>query len=120
MAVIDFATRDYILANLDEAFTVDVVQSICSRLNIHRGKYWANPNLGSRFYTLRRSKDVPRMVALVKQIADEALFGLVPSRLTSIVTIARQRVPSRIDLQIDVVRLTGEKQTVTYFVAVGG
>lgn len=120
MAAITLDTRDYVLTSLDEAFTVDVVQSILARLNIHRGKYWANPNLGSRFYTLRRSKDVPRMIALVKQIADEALAGLVPSRLSSITTVASQTVKSRIDIQIDAVRLTGEKQTIQYFVSVGG
>lgn len=120
MANINLETKDYVLTSLDDAFSLDVVQSICNRLNIQRGRYWANPNLGSRFYTLQRSKDVPRMIGLVKQIADEALAGLVPNRLSSINTVVTQTIRSRVDLTIDTVRLTGEKQTITYFVQVGG
>ncbi|MCK0915098.1 phage GP46 family protein [Acinetobacter pittii] len=120
MATINLETKDYVLNSLDEAFSIDVLQSICSRLNIHRRKYWADPLLGSRSYSMKRSKDVPRMIALVKQYADEALDGLVPDRLSSITTTATQTIKSRVDLTIEVVRLTGEKQSIQYFVAVGG
>ena len=53
-----------------------MVQAVCQRLNIHRRKYWKDPNLGSRSYTLRRSKDVPRIVQLEQQYAEEALSDL--------------------------------------------
>lgn len=120
MGNINLETKDYILTSLDAAFSADVVQAICQRLNIHRGRYWANPNLGSRLYTLRRSKDVPRMLQLVKQYAEEALAELVPSRLDSISITTSQSIVSRIDLDIEVTRLTGESQKIQYFVAVGG
>ncbi|ENX33946.1 hypothetical protein F889_02610 [Acinetobacter colistiniresistens] len=120
MGTINLETKDYILTSLDAAFNDDVVQSVCLRLNIHRGKYWADPNLGSRFYLLRRSKDVPRMIQTVKQYAEEALADLIPTRLQSLAVIATQTVKSRIDLKIEITRLTGEKQSIPYFVAVGG
>lgn len=119
MGTINLETKDYVLTSLDVAFHDDVVQAVCLRLNIHRGKYWADPNLGSRFYLLRRSKDVPRMIQLVKQYAEEALNDLIPSRLQSLVVSATQSVKSRVDLNIEITRLTGEKQTIPYFVAVG-
>ncbi|MBF7683904.1 phage GP46 family protein [Acinetobacter sp. B5B] len=120
MANINLDTKDYVLTSLDAVFTQDDVQCICQRLNIHRGKYWANPNLGSQLHTLKRSKDVPRMLQLVQQYAQEALNDLVPSRLSDIVVSTSQRISSRIDLNIEVTRLTGQKQNIAYFVAVGG
>ncbi|MHA4952253.1 hypothetical protein FR838_18330 [Acinetobacter pittii] len=120
MANINLETKDYVLMSLDTAFSKDEVQAVCQRLNIHRGKYWANPNLGSRFYTLRRSKDVPRMIQIVKQYAEEALAGMVPDRFASILVNAVQTAQSRVDLNIDVVQLSGQKQTIQYFVPVGG
>lgn len=120
MGTINLETKDYVLTSLDAAFNDDVVQVVCLRLNIHRGKYWADPNLGSRLHTLRRSKDVPRMMQIVKQYAEEALSDLVPGRLQSLVVSATQTIKSRVDLSIEITRLTGEKQTIPYFVAVGG
>jgi len=120
MANIDLKTKDYVLMSLDAAFSKDEVQAICQRLNIHRRKYWANPNLGSRFYTLRRSKDVSRTIQTVKQYAEEALEGLVPNRFASILVNAVQTIKSQVDLNIEVTQLSGQKQTILYFVKVGG
>ncbi|ENV33911.1 phage GP46 family protein [Acinetobacter gerneri] len=121
MGVINLESKDYVLISLDAAFSNnDDEQIICQRLNIYRRKYWANSNLGSRFYTLRRSKDVPRTIQTVKQFAEEALSDLVPDRFQSILVTATQSIKSRIDLNIEVTRFTGEKQTVLYFVPVGG
>ncbi len=120
MGTINLETKDYVLTSLDAAFNDDVVQVVCQRLNIHRGRYWADPNLGSRFYTLKRSKDVPRMLQIVKQYAEEALTDLVPNRLQDLVVSSTQTIKSRIDLKIEITRLTGEKQTIPYFVAIGG
>lgn len=120
MGVINLETKDYVLTSLDAAFHDDVIQSVCSRLNIHRGKYWKDPRLGSRFYTLRRSKDVPRLLQTAKQYAEEALEDLVPDRLAALVVNAKQTIQSRIDLDINITRLTGQTQTIQYFVSVGG
>lgn len=120
MAAINLETKDYVLTSLDEAFKDDVVQAVCMRLNLHRGKYWANPHLGSRFHTFRRSKDVPRMLLLAKQYAEEALSDLVPSKLDSFSVFAKQSAVSQIDLEIEIIRLTGQTQKISYFVPVGG
>ena len=120
MGNINLETKDYVLMSLDRAFNDDVVQSACLRLNIHRCRYWADPDLGSRFYTLRRSKDVPRMLQIVKQYAEEALSDLVPARLQSLIVSTTQTIKSRIDLSIEITRLTGERQTIQYFVPIGG
>ena len=120
MTVINLETKDYVLTSLDEAFNDDVVQAVCMRLNIHRGKYWGNPNLGSRFHTFRRSKDVPRMLLLAKQYAEEALSDLIPSKLDSFSVSVKQNAVSRIDLDIEITRLTGQTQKISYFVPVGG
>ena len=120
MGNINLETKDYVLMSLDSAFNDDVVQSACLRLNIHRYRYWADPNLGSRLYTLKRSKDVPRMLQIVKQYAEEALADLVPARLQSLIVSTTQTIKSRIDLSIEITRLTGERQTIQYFVPIGG
>ncbi|WP_336142477.1 phage GP46 family protein [Acinetobacter sp. 102] len=120
MGNINLETKDYVLSSLNDAFGDDVVQSVYFRLNMRRRRYWANPDQGSRFYTLRRSKDVPRMLQTVRQYAEEALADLVPERLQSLVVSATQKVKSRIELNIEITRLTGEKQTIPYFVPVGG
>lgn len=120
MARIDIKTRDYIIESLDENFSTDLLQAIILRLSIHRGKYWANPNLGSRFYLLRRSKDVPRIRLLAIQYAKEALEDLMPSRVADIQISASQSERSRLDLHMEVTLLTGQKQPIIYFVPVGG
>lgn len=120
MATIDLESKDYVLLSLDAAFINDDVQCVCQRLGIHRGKYWANENLGSRLYLLSRSKDLPRNLLLAKQYAEEALEDLVPSRFESISVSAKQSEKSRVDLTIDAVRITGESQKIMYFVPVGG
>lgn len=120
MGVINLETKDYVLASLDAAFNDDIVQSVCLRLNIHRGKYWKDARLGSRLYTLKRSKDVPRLLQIAKQYAEEALLDLVPNRLNSVVVIASQQSQGQIDLNIQITRLSGQLQTIQYFVPVGG
>ena len=71
MAAINLETKDYVLLSLDATFVNDDVQCVCQRLGIHRGKYWANSKLGSRLFTLSRSKDLPRNLLLAKQYAEE-------------------------------------------------
>lgn len=120
MAKLDSKNRDYIIKTLAEKFSVELLQAILLRLTTHRGKYWRNPLLGSRFYLLHRSKDVPRNLQLAKQYAEEALADLVPNRVQSIDIQSYQTEKSRIDLSIEITLLTGQKQSILYFVPVGG
>lgn len=119
MASLHNQTRDYVVGSLDTPFDPDLWQAVLMRLNAHRGKYWANPNLGSRFYLMRRSKDVTRHRIIAKQYADEALADLIPTRVAAITTIATQSQKSRIDLNVEITKLTGDKQSIIYFVKVG-
>jgi phage gp46-like protein len=120
MATLTNDSRDYVTASLDAEFAADSIAAIFMLLGIQRGKYWANPNIGNRFYLLQRSKDVPRMLLLCKQYADEALADLVPGRFKSIVVTTKKTMRSRIDLHIEATHLTGKKQTILYQVEVGG
>lgn len=120
MAEINLKTRDYVIESLNQKFDVSLIQAIIMRLLVHRGKYWANPNLGSRLHLLRRSKDVPRNLLLAEQYAYEALEDMEDSRVVNIDVTATQSEKSRIDLLIEITQLTGEKQSILYFVPVGG
>ena len=71
------------------------------------------------FYGNASSKPLS-VILLAKQYAEEALEDLVPSRFESITVAASQSERSRVDLVIDVTRLTGESQKIPYFVPVGG
>lgn len=120
MAQLDLKTRDYVIESLTQNFEVNLIQAVILRLLTHREKYWANPNLGSRFYLLRHSKDVPRNLLLAEQYAFEALEDLLDNRIEDVDITAMQNEKSRIDLLIEITQLTGEKQNILYFVPVGG
>lgn len=120
MAAINLETKDYVLLSLDATFVNDDVQCVCQRLGIHRGKYWANSKLGSRLFTLSRSKDLPRNLLLAKQYAEEALEDLVPERFLDLNVSVQNSEVGRIDLLIEVTRLNGQIGKILYFVPVGG
>lgn len=114
------SNKDYQLQSLDDIFSHDELQCVYNRLSIERFRYWANPNLGSRLYLLKRSKDVQRNRLLAKQYAEEALEDLVPSRFESLDVYVQQNETSRIELTIELTRLNGETGKILYFVPVGG
>lgn len=120
MAKIDFSTKDYELPSLNAAFTQDDIQSVLICLHQHRGKYFARPDQGSFLYKLRRSKDVQRNKVLAHQYAVQALEHLVPNRFKSIDITATRSEDGRINLLIQLTKLTGESQIIHYFVQVGG
>ena len=120
MAVIHLENKDYELQSLDDVFTQDEIQCVLHRLQIERFRYWANPNLGSRLYLLKRSKDVRRNHLLAKQYAEEALADLIPNRFESLEVYVQQKEKSRIELTIELTRLNGEVGSILYFVPVGG
>ena len=120
MAVILSENKDYELQSLDDVFTQDEIQCVLHRLQIERFRYWANPNLGSRLYLLKRSKDVRRNHLLAKQYAEEALEDLVPGRFLDLNVSVQNSEVGRIDLLIEVTRLNGQIGKILYFVPVGG
>ncbi|OTG87707.1 hypothetical protein B9T31_04205 [Acinetobacter sp. ANC 4558] len=114
------SNKDYILKSLDDVFTQDEVQCVYNRLSIERYQYWANTNLGSRLYLLKRSKDVKRNHLLAKQYAEEALADLIPRRFESLEVTVQQNETGRIELLIEITRLNGQIGKILYFVPVGG
>lgn len=114
------SNKDYQLQSLDDVFSKDELQCVYNRLSIERFRYWANPNLGSRLYLLKRSKDVHRNRLLAKQYAEEALADLIPSRFESLEVYVQQKEKSRIELTIELTRLNSEVGSILYFVPVGG
>ena len=120
MAVIHSENKDYELQSLDDAFTLDDIQCVLHRLRIERFKYWADSNLGSRLYLLRRSKDLRRNHLLAKQYAEEALIDLIPERFETLQVSVQNNEVSRIELLIEITRLNGQIGKILYFVPVGG
>lgn len=120
MAEINFAQKDYALPSLNAAFTQDEIQSVLICLHQHRGKHFARPAQGSYLYKLRRSKDVERNKVLARQYAEQALAHMVPDRFRDIQITAERNTAHRIDLTINLIKLSGQAQIIHYFVQVGG
>lgn len=114
------SNKDYVLQSLDDIFTKDEIQCIYNRLSIERGRYWANANLGSRLYLLKRSKDVKRNHLLAQQYAEEALIDLIPNRFEELEVTVEQNEIGRIELLIEITRLNRQISKILYFVPVGG
>jgi phage gp46-like protein len=119
MATIDFSDKDYELESLNSAFSQDEIQSVLICLYQHRGKHFARPDQGSYLYKLRRSKDVERNKVLARQYAEQALQHMVPNRFRSIEVSADRSESGRVDLTINLFKLTGQSQIIHYFVPVG-
>lgn len=89
------------------------------RLMIPLGSYWADPELGSLLYTLRREKDRPRIARLAVQYAREALQGLLDDgRAIAIDVTAEQPHDGRLLLLIEVTDAGGRTQTFQHHVQV--
>lgn len=78
-ALLDPTTGDYTLTS--GALTPDPARGLANavylRLMTPLGSYWADAELGSRLHELQRMKDLPRMGALAKAYAEQALQPLL-------------------------------------------
>lgn len=68
-----------------------LANAIYLRLTVPLGSWWADPNLGSRLYLLRRSKDLSRVGNLANQYATEALKPLVDDGRAASVSVDVQQ-----------------------------
>jgi phage gp46-like protein len=119
MALIVPETRDYLLQSLDEALVAPLIDAAALRLRTRRGSWWRDPNLGSRFYLLK--KDVARALVLAKQYAEEALQPLVTSKRVAKLTVTATRVAvGSIQIICLLETSAGATVTVEHFVRVGG
>ncbi|TBV12748.1 phage GP46 family protein [Stutzerimonas kirkiae] len=96
-----------------------LANAVYLRLMVPKGSYWADPELGSLLYTLRREKDRQRVSTLAVQYAREALQGLLDDGRASAVDVtAEQPRDGRLLLQIEVTDAAGCTQTFTHHVQV--
>ena len=116
----DLGGKDYVIHSLNQAFTQDEIQSVLICLHQHRGKHFAKPDQGSYLYKLRRAKDVERNKVLARQYAEQALAHFVSDRFRNISVHAARTEAGRIDLTIELIKLSGQSQIIHYFVKIGG
>lgn len=96
-----------------------LANAVYLRLMTPLGSYWADPNLGSLLYTLRREKDRPRVGRLGIQYAESALQPLLSDRrATSITVSAEQPHNGWLLLSVEVTQADGQTQTFTHNVRV--
>lgn len=96
-----------------------LANAVYLRLMVPKGRYWADPELGSLLYTLRREKDRPRVSALAVQYARDALQGLLDDgRATTVDVSTEQPHDGRLLLLVEVTDAGGRMQTFTHHVQV--
>lgn len=89
------------------------------RLKTPLGSYWADPNLGSLLYTLRREKDRPRVGRLAVQYAETALQPLLnDGRAIRILVSAEQPHNGWLLLGVEIAQADGQTQTFIHNVRV--
>jgi len=71
---------DPLTGGYDGTRIADLSNAIYLRITTPLGTYWADKSLGSRFYLLKRSKDVQRNTKLAIQYGEEALQPLIDSK----------------------------------------
>lgn len=89
-----------------------LANAVWLRLATPLGSYWADPTLGSRLHELQREKDVPRVMRLAVQYAEQALAPIrADGRATAIEVTAERPRAGWLALQIRVTRASGERVT---------
>lgn len=71
---------DPLTADYDRTRIADLSNAIYLRICTPLGSYWADKTLGSKFYKLKRAKDLERNVKLAIQYGQEALQPLIDSK----------------------------------------
>jgi len=111
---IDPATADYAYAAgapvRDPAECL--ANAVWLRLATPLGSYWADATLGSRLHELEREKDVPRVMRLAVQYAEQALAPIrADGRATAIEVTAERPRAGWLTLLIEVTRASGARVT---------
>lgn len=113
-AQIDPVTRDLTGRRIST-----LANAVYLRLTVPLGSWFADPTLGSRLHELQREKDLGRVAVLARQYAQQALQPLLDDGRARTVAVSAQRDGSgRLDLNIEVVDASGQRQTFEYPVCV--
>lgn len=119
--LIDPATQDYTLTEAGDLATTDsggLQNAAYLRLETPLGSWWPDPTLGSKLYTLKREKDVPRVQMLAVQYAEEALQPLLDDGRCTAIDVTALRESHRLYLMISLTAASGEVVSFKYFVQV--
>lgn len=96
-----------------------LANAVYLRLMTPLGSYWADPQLGSLLYTLRREKDRPRVGRLAVQYAQSALQPLLDDGRAQTIDIeAEQPQTGWLHLAIEVTQADGQSLTFMHNVRV--
>lgn len=101
--------------------TSTLANAVYLRLTIPLGSWWAQSDVGSKLYLLRREKDVTRVHKLARQYAEEALAPLTADtdgRAKSITVETFQGEPGWLLLLITVIQADGITVPFKHFVRV--
>ena len=79
---------------ITNARCADISNEIYIRLLTPLGSWWADPSLGSRLHELQREKDLPRVMVLARQYAEQALEPVIKSGRARRIAVAVSR-PAR-------------------------
>lgn len=89
-----------------------LANAIYLRLATPLGSYWADASLGSRLHELQREKDVPRVVRLAVQYAEQALAPILADGRARTLTVSAERAgDGRLYLVIEIERAGGDRIT---------
>ena len=89
-----------------------LANAVWLRLATPAGSYWADATLGSRLHELQREKDVPRVMRLAVQYAEQALAPIrADGRATAIEVTAERPRAGWLTLLIEVTRASGARVT---------
>lgn len=121
-ALIDSTIQDYQLASgrLTPDPAGGLANAVYLRLMTPKGRYWAEPLLGSRLHELQRDKDVASKARLAQQYAEQALQPLLADGRANRIGVTVTRQPGRLLLAIEIVKPGGQVITFQHPVSVAG
>lgn len=69
-----------------------LANAVYLRLMTPKGSYWVDPAMGSRLHELAREKDLPRVAALAKAYAEQALQPLLDDGRAKAISVDTERL----------------------------
>ena len=114
-------TGDYVSANAAINYPMNAAYI---RLKTPLGSWWRDVTLGSRLHELEREKDLPRIMTLAKQYAEDALKPILADGRASFIEVTAQQpepkdpVTGRLLLHIDMIDASERRVVFPYYVQV--
>ncbi|MFW2176670.1 MULTISPECIES: phage GP46 family protein [unclassified Moraxella] len=118
----NLVTHDYIASTLTAPPVIDVLDAVYLRLSTQKGSYFADKNLGSELYRLKRCKDTPQIRLQAVAWAKQALEPLKNRYFLASITVIEQLpiIRGNIHLIITLTHQSGQVYTTNYTIKVAG